>query len=51
LYELLFFFLYKATSTTKFYAIRVAGIIQYYSDHLGKLYNAILTVANCIKMH
>lgn len=44
-----FFFFYKTTSTTKLYAIRVAGIIQYYSDHLGKLYNTILAIANCIQ--
>lgn len=43
------FFFYKTTSTTKLYAIRVAGIIQYYSDHLGKLYNTILAIVNCIQ--
>lgn len=45
------FFFYKTTSTTKLYAIRVAGIIQYYSDHLGKLYHAIRAIANCIQKY
>lgn len=44
-----FFSPYKTTSITKSYAIRVAWVIQYYSDHLGKLYNAILAITDSIQ--
>lgn len=44
-------FSYKTTSTTKLHAIRVAWIIQYYSDHLGKLYNAVPAIADSIQKY
>lgn len=45
------FFSYKITSMTKLYAIRVAWIIQYCSDHLGKLHNAVPAIADSIQKY